>query len=281
MTWRSNVAIVLAGLVLIVLALVVQTGTAAPQLTRASYIPYVELPATPTVTPIPTPSPTPDPACQTISGQTYTTIPVNSPPITTPVPAQHPDLDLSIRSWQSTNETLGLVNYSGGADASAPQLASSFATSRTPTFSSAHRVYDWDWPNFKRGSLLSNYPVTLLGMATVSGETIHLPSRGAGTDIYQGKYHALVLFASKTRITLRYGRDDNFQSYSMHFDNVCIEPRLLTLYEQSNAAGRSTLPALAAGQPFCTERNGEVLFAIRDWGTFLDPRSRKDWWQGR
>jgi len=25
----------------------------------------------------------------------------------------------------------------------------------------------------------------------------------------------------------------------------------------------------------------EVQIGIRDWGGFLDPRSRNDWWQGR
>ena len=45
--------------------------------------------------------------------------------------------------------------------------------------------------------------------------------------------------------------------------------------------GRARLPALEAGQAFGRARGGEIGVAIRDAGTFMDPRSDKDWWQGR
>jgi hypothetical protein len=56
---------------------------------------------------------------------------------------------------------------------------------------------------------------------------------------------------------------------------------LLALYRQLNSAGRVELPALRPGQPFGRAAGGEIDAAIRDSGSFLDPRSRKDWWQGR
>jgi len=48
-----------------------------------------------------------------------------------------------------------------------------------------------------------------------------------------------------------------------------------------NDAGRGHLPALRAGQAFGRARGDEIGGVIRDNGAFMDPRSRKDWWQGR
>jgi hypothetical protein len=42
-----------------------------------------------------------------------------------------------------------------------------------------------------------------------------------------------------------------------------------------------TLPALWPGQPLSLARGSKIDAAIRDSGAFLDPRSRKDWWQSR
>ena len=58
-------------------------------------------------------------------------------------------------------------------------------------------------------------------------------------------------------------------------------PILAVSSNASDNAGRGRMPALRAGQAFGHARGGEIGVAIRDWGTFLDPRSRKDWWQGR
>ncbi len=165
----------------------------------------------------------------------------------------------------------------------APQMPGVFADNRTPAFTSVHRVYDWNWgcgANGCRGSVLTTYPVTLLGMATRPGELLAAPRRNA--EIYGGGYTALVLYAAPTRITLKYTREDNVvKGYTVHLEKLNVDPKLLALYQQANAAGRGELPALKNGQPLGAASGGEVLVAIRDCGTFLDPRSRKDWWQGR
>jgi hypothetical protein len=67
----------------------------------------------------------------------------------------------------------------------------------------------------------------------------------------------------------------------LHLENICVDANLLALYRQLNAAGRSKLPALWPGQPIGRAPGREIEVAIRDSGAFLDPRSRKDWWQGR
>ena len=280
---RTFVRLILLGAVLSVLALgILPTRPTAATVSQRAYFPILaKAPPTPTPTPSPTPSPspTPDPACPA-TGQSYDTIPTTSGPPNPPA-ASNPDLNLTIRGWVDVNEARGLVDYNGGTDSAAPQLYSLFGDNRTPTFSSTHRVYDWDWANNRRGNVLTNWKVTLLGMATNPGEVIKSPSRN-GSDIYQGVYYALVVYAEKTRITLHYARNDYVApGYGLHLENVCVDPNLLARYQQADAAGRGQLPALKNNQPLGTARGGEILAAIRDTGTFMDPRSRKDWWQGR
>lgn len=215
------------------------------------------------------------------TGQSYDNIPTDGRYSGAP-PASSPDLNLSVRGYaQTTGAALSLVDYNGGTDPAAPQLASMFADNRVPLFSAAYRVYDWNWATNTKGGLLSTWPVTLLGMRTTVGEPLRLPTR-SGSDIYQGTYYALVIYADSSRISLHYARNDYIApGYGIHVENVCVDPELLAKYEQASAAGRVSLPALKANQPFGTAMGTEIQVAIRDTGTFMDPRARKDWWTGR
>lgn len=216
--------------------------------------------------------------CAPIPGESYEALTVNSPS-TDPPAEDHPDLNLALRGYVPTIAYLGLVDIGGDSDPGAPQLPGLFADNRTGAFSAAYRVYDWDWGCNCRGGLIANPEVTLAGLAVAPGETIHVPD--SGYTIGSG-YEVLVLYAGPDSITLKYTRDDNVVSgYTLHVGGVCVEPNLLALYQSLNDAGRSRLPALRAGQAFGRARGDEIGVAIRDAGTFLDPRSRKDWWQGR
>ena len=114
-------------------------------------------------------------------------------------------------------------------------------------------------------------------MAVNPGELIYVPD--SGYDI-GGGYDAHVLYASNERITLKYTGEDNvYVGYTIYVENVCVEPDLLALYQTLDAAGRQELPALHGGQPFGRALGGEIRVAVRDSFQFLDPRSRKDWWQ--
>ena len=245
---------------------------------RRAFVPVVGREPVPT----PIPSPTPLPSCPS-TGQGFDLIPTtlrySGPPAET-----NPDLNLTVRSWVTVAEARSLVDYNGGTDTGAPQLYSMFADDRTPVFTSTHRVHDWDWANMRRGAPLTNWSATLIGMGTAPGEVLRLPRR-SGSDIYQGVYYGLVVYADATRISLHYARNDYMAyeggSYGIHVENVCVDPELVALYQQANAGGRHELPALRSNQPFGTARGAEVLVAIRDTGTFMDPRSRKDWWAGR
>jgi hypothetical protein len=173
-----------------------------------------------------------------------------------------------------------LVNYTnGGSDQKAPQLAALFTPPRLPGFSAAYDVYNWDWSTSTPGTLDdSQWPVTLLGMATQPGELIAAPT--SGYTIGQG-YEVLVLYATNQQITMTVtGYDSIATGYSLHVENVCVDAGLQALYNTLNAAGRSSLPALRAGQPFGRANGAEIQVAIRDWGTFMDPRSQADWWHG-
>ena len=65
---------------------------------------------------------------------------------------------------------------------------------------------------------------------------------------------------------------------------------MLALYNQLNAAngpryvypnGQYPLPVLPAGKPIGVARGNEVVVAVVDTGTFMDPRSCNEWWQIR
>jgi hypothetical protein len=218
------------------------------------------------------------PECQPIPGESYATVSVN-PPATDRPAEEHADLNLSLRGYELTTAFKGLVDYSGGGEPNAPQLPGLFADDRTGTFSNLYQVYDWDWGCNCRGDLLANWDVTLAGLEMTPGETVHVPD--SGYSIGSG-YEVLVLYASSERITLKYTRDDNVVSgYTLHVEYVCVDPNLLALYQTSNSAGRGRLPALRPGQAFGRARGAEIGVVIRDNGSFMDPRSRNDWWRGR
>ncbi len=222
------------------------------------------------------------PACDPIPGQSYEAIPIMGQPTTSPAAEQHPDINaLAVRGYVLTNAPKTLVDYGGEADPAAPQLYTLFLDNRVPQLPNVYQVYDWNWATNSRGGLIATWPVTLLGMGTARGEVLRLPFRNA-PDIYRGVYWALVLYASTERITFVYTRLDTVaQGYTIHVEGLCVEPGLLSLYQQQNAAGRWSLPALKFQQPFGRANGAELKVAIRDNGSFMDPRSRKDWWQGK
>lgn len=220
-------------------------------------------------------------ACAPIAGESYGTVTVLSAP-TNPPAAVHPDLNLALRGYALTSGTLGLVDYDGHADTGAPQLYTLFGDNRVPSFKAVYRVYDWDWVNNQRGALISDPPVTLAGMVVAPNEIIRVPASNYDIGLRTTGYEVMVLYATTNRITLKYTREDNVvDGYTIHIENICVEPNLLALYEAMNAAGRARLPALFAGQGIGRAITTEIGVAIRDTGAFMDPRSRKDWWQGK
>lgn len=199
-------------------------------------------------------------------------------------PAQvSPDVNLLHRGYTSTAAYLGLVNYNGDTDPAAPQMADIFIPRRLPVFTAAHQVFDWNWgcsppPGCRGLPLTWPYAVTLLEMATVAGEPLAIASR-AVSIMNPGEYKAMVLYAEETRLTLTYTRDDSpANGYLLHFEGVTVAPELVALYRQLDAAGRGRLPALRNGEVWGVAAASTIKVAIRDRGTFMDPRACKDWW---
>lgn len=225
------------------------------------------------VPPTPTPPPTPT--------RVFAIVPVVPPPVDRPA-ATNPDLNLAIRGYVSITAALTLIDVGGDTDLNAPQLAAIFEPPRLPTFARTHQVYDWDWAcgaDGCRGQPLTNPAVTLVAVATTPGEALYIPSRTP--EIYGGGYRALVLYATATQITLTYTRQDTpAVGYLVHLDGLAVDPALVALYEAQNASGRTSLPALHNNERLGSALADTIRIAIRDTGSFMDPRSRKDWWVG-
>ncbi len=228
--------------------------------------------------------PLPAPTCPTTSIRNFERIPFSGPPADHP-DYLHGDLNLSLRGYVATTAFLGLVDYSGSTDLNAPQLAGLFSPNRLSNFRAVYRVNGWDWGCGEHGCPgppIANPIVTLAALATTPAEPIYIPERSPGIF---GDYKAMVLYADARRITLGYTRQDTVANgYAVHIENVCVDPNLLTLYRaQVSTDGwhvTGQLPALRNNQVLGTALGTEIQVAIRDRGTFGDPRSRKDWWQG-
>jgi hypothetical protein len=205
-----------------------------------------------------------------------------------PAPVDDPDLNLTMRGYTATVGIQGLIDLGGDTHGDPPQLAQLFRPPRAGAITALYQVYDWNWSGVCaqsaeepgcRGVPLVEPPVTTIALATTRDEPLYLPGRRE--DIAGGVYRALVLYAEETRLTVGYTRDDSVApGYVLHLENLCVDANLLALYQQLHQAGRHELPGLQLDVPVGTSRGDTVLLAMRDKGSFMDPRSRKDWWQG-
>jgi len=211
--------------------------------------------------------------------------------------AAHADKNLALRGY-APNTGGGfrreLVDYGSDDDTRPPQIATLFEPHRVPELTEFYQVHHWNWaPSPEpgtRGDPIGNPPVTALGLSTTPGEALHVPV--SGYDI-GGGMEVLVLFADEDTIALRYTREDSSGSpgYTIHVDNICVDPNLLALYNQLDDPNGPRyvypnpdgylLPNLPAGKVFGTARVEEVVVAIVDTGVFMDTRSCNEWWQER
>lgn len=211
----------------------------------------------------------------------YTAIPVVGPPVDRS-PEVNADLNLALRSYITSTAPAELININGPTDGDPPQLVGLFNTTRMPDFAATYRVYDWDWgcgPDGCQGAPIENPPATLLELVATEGEAVYIPTRNA--EIYGGGFRAMVLYATPTRLTLTYTREDTPAiGYVVHLEDLAVEATLVSLYESLQAAGRGELPAIRHGERVGRVTGSSLKVVIRDTGSFMDPRSRKDWWQG-
>lgn len=221
----------------------------------------------------------PDAGCAPVQDGAFESRPVSGGPPDHP-PAEHPDYNLGVRGYVGVTEDRHLVDYDGETDSGAPQLPGLLpgGIPQPVEFQSTYRLYDWNWGAMARNGLVKDWPVTAVGMATQRDQPVHVPA--SKYDLGEG-FGAVVLYASDQQITLKYTRDDNVvRGYTIHLDNVCVDPALRSLYDRLRGEGGRSLPVLRGGQAFGRARGSQIVVAVRDTGAFMDPRSRKDWWVG-
>ncbi len=187
-------------------------------------------------------------------------------------PAEHADLNLKLRDPQPADFEATLVDISGsGIDPEAPSLAAVFE----PDFVGTYVVHDWDWGCNCKGSLMDDGSAVVVGIKTNPGEPIFIPQNER--DIYEGKYHAVVLYASEDQVTMQYARAGSVvNGYTVHYLGLQTDPNLVTLFQESEG---SELPGLTLDTPVGVAAGDEIIVAMRDNGTFLDTRSKRDWWE--
>lgn len=217
--------------------------------------------------------------CSPIPGVSYTKLSINRPDSRDM--KTHGDINLLLRQKKTVDALKGLIELNGPTDYTpGPQLFSLFADNRVPVFANIYQIEYWDWGcNCPKG-YIQKPEVSLAGMKTAPGEIINTPK--TGYHIGDG-FTAIVLYASaEGTITIKYTREDNVvKGYTIHIGGICVDPNLLKLYQQCNDAGRTSLPALKNLQPIGRAVTSEIQVAVRDTGSWMDPRGRKDWWQGK
>lgn len=196
------------------------------------------------------------------------------------------DFRLSVLGYAPSDAPPVLVGYNGDSDPGAPNFSALFAPARAPVFVRTYRRFEWQWneeapaPHGARGGTNAEWPATVVDVATTPGEGVHVPQRAAQIG---GGFNAMVLFASDDELTLAYHRQDGVSDgYVAHMLGLCVDPNLVALYRaQLNGGRRATnsLPGVRGGQRIGIAAGNSLTIAVRDRGVFMDPRSRKDWWQ--
>ena len=198
--------------------------------------------------------------------------------------ARSPDLNMNVRGWHLVQEFLGFVQYpyppAEPPDTQHPLHLSNIADSTAASFVHTYQANDWDWLgcNCAVPRSPSPYPVTMLGLHTTPGQALRIASRNL--LVHPAGYTAMVIYADAGQIALKYTWEDRVDTgYLVHLVNLCVDPNLVELYQSLNAAGRDKLPAVTNLSVIGTAPGKEVDVIVRDSGSFLDPRSRQDWWQ--
>ena len=205
---------------------------------------------------------------------------------------ENADLRLSVLGYVSntttTSAALTLVDYNGATDPNAPRLHGIFEPNRIPKFKNNYQRRDWNWnetgapPYGTPGSANNDWPVSVLDMTATKGEGIYIPERSQTNSGLNTQ--AMLLYAGDNEVMLAYGDQDRPDSgYVIYIANFCVDPQLIALYRAQLKDGKRNtgkLPAIRNNEKIGVARSDVVTVAIRDNGPFLDPRSRKDWWQG-
>jgi len=239
----------------------------APSVASAPTVLTVPPNATQTPTPPATASATP----VATSTNTYALIPLDGDFNRSAPAADNPDLNIKLRDPQLSKTGLTLVDIPGPDDPDAPQLSALFDPA---DFIATYTIHRWDQGCNCTGALIEDEQTVLLGLKTTPGQPLYIPPRQQ--DIYQGQYYAVVLYASEDSLTFMYHRGGSIDTgYAIHYLGLQTDPNLLDLYQTSR---ENNLPGLTLNVPVGLATD-ELIVAVRSDGSFMDARSRKDWWE--
>lgn len=201
----------------------------------------------------------------------YPTLSISGNPSSVPA-RQQADMNIELRGWRETNAKRTLVSINGPTDAKAPRLDTIFDGGRLPPMAHVYKV--GVFAGIAHG-IEQKGDVHLVGFATRAGSGLRVPR--SGYDIGQG-FTAMVLYADSDGVTLKYTREDGVVTgYVVHLLGLKVDPALVAGYRGCVAGGRRQLPAVRGGAVI-GRATGALKVAVRDSGTFMDPRSRKDWY---
>lgn len=238
-------------------------------------------------------------ACPDISANSYITIAIQ--PFTSGglyykdnrLTDENADFRLSILGYTPTTAITDLVDYGGDIDPLAPRIYGVVKPKRVISVTQSYERYDWLWdenatpPYGTRGGINHEWAASVVDLDTQRDEPIYIPERPGGlfeTGIWQGDYKAMVLYAAEHEILITYTRNDRVDhGYALYLANLCVDPNLVRVYREQLLDGKRNtgwLPALRNSDVLGSARGSRLTIAVRDSGPFLDPRSRKDWWQG-
>jgi hypothetical protein len=178
---------------------------------------------------------------------------------------------LKLRDPQPAKLEAKLVDINGaGSDPNAPRLSRVLK----PDFVATYLVHDWNWGCNCKGALIQDGRAVLVGIKTTPGDPIFIPP--TPHDIYHGNVYATLLYADEDSLTFVYARAGNVaKGYTVHYLGLQTDPNLLKLFRESQG---NNLPGLTLDTPVGLA-GSQLIVAIRDNGTFLDARSRLDWWK--
>jgi hypothetical protein len=276
---------------------VAETGTAEPGAQPPVGTAVPPSPVAPANAPTPAPVPTPaaaapsqPPACPTAtqaksqvasaqsaslgplpgSTNSYALMPIEGQREIRPA-AEHGDLNLKLRDPQPAKLEAKLIDINGaGSDANAPRLSRVLK----PDFVATYLVHDWNWGCNCKGALIQDGRAVLVGIKTTPGDPIFIPP--TPHDIYQGNDYAALLYADEDSLTFVYARAGSVaKGYTVHYLGLQTDPNLLKLFRESQG---NNLPGLTLDTPVGLA-GSQLIVAVRDNGTFLDARSRLDWWR--
>ena len=211
--------------------------------------------------------------------------------------AAHADKNFTLRGYVVNTDSWlrrELVNYGTDDPTQPPQFATLFSPNRVPPLVGFYRVHDWNWsPSPAPGSPRRATDAVAgdgVGIAGVARRRCFVCRHPPTTSARATRSSSCMPMSDEWRSAITREDSAGAAGYTVHVEGLCTDPKLLALYNQLNAAngpryvypnGQYPLPVLPAGKPIGVARGSEVVVAVVDSGTFMDPRSCNEWWQIR